>query len=874
MLVQVFAIYEDIVKINNNKLAASSQSYQESFPPLERHTDPQTKVVSQPYVQSPITTFGAPEAPKQYEVVLNWQTQNASAQNQALHHLGKKIEKVASQDTNTIPTIIQIPKQIQKQELLQLMPLEWLTNYQQFHQNSEPVQTSQAVFERRADRQVKLSFQTPDKPSPDPPRLSYTAMITVIDTHNNDSDSTSEESLPSTDNFSSSERTSSNSESQYADISGLLMATKTEDPSTSTPVVDTPIAEESSNDNDNVQGSQTEPAPSVPPVSEKSSKPSSSPWFTFDDIPRHKWQTRHQEFAAWIDVQMTSPNAQSQSVLREFCSRFTGSLRDCSSERTSSDSESQYADISGLLMATKIEDPSTSTPVVDTPIAEESFDDNDNVQGSQTEPAPSIPPVSEKSSKPSSSPWFTFDDIPRHKWQTRHQEFAAWIDVQMTSPNTQSQSVLREFCSSFTGSLGDWFETCKKPYLKIQCKDDKKCTCPTTKMKHFQKHFHRSSSKKPKKPYRYFRKKDPSQFRKKKHNHCFICKRRRHSARNCPNKSAKTVRLIQHLQQSSILSDNEEVESIFSEQSEKDDHTTFILADSIDSDPDGIYVICTIQEINHIRPTLPGPSVKISVIPSKFHKPVSVIGFLDTGAQRNMLNPKILPLDYWEHHTEYFRAANGKIFETSLITKKPIDTTPPYTSISQKFLELCPENHSQFTYPFPLWKNEQFFIHLPFKLNEDVNPTKATHPVHTSQLSRMLKKMALPWGPAQTEAVKQLKKIAQSPPLLKIPTTGQRILQTDASDDFWSAILLEKIGDSKSYCAHASGQFKVSEKNYHVIYKEILAVKYGIKKFEFHLISHNFLIRMDNSSFPKIFDFKNKLLPDKQLLNLKTWFAR
>ena len=31
---------------------------------------------------------------------------------------------------------------------------------------------------------------------------------------------------------------------------------------------------------------------------------------------------------------------------------------------------------------------------------------------------------------------------------------------------------------------------------------------------------------------------------------------------------------------------------------------------------------------------------------------------------------------------------------------------------------------------------------------------------------------------------------------------------------------------------------------------------------------------MDNSSFPKIFDFKNKLLPDKQLLNLKTWFAK
>ena len=85
-------------------------------------------------------------------------------------------------DTYTIPTIIQIPKQIQKQELLQLMPLEWLTNYEQFHQNSEPVQTSQAIFERRSDGQVKMSFQTPDKPSPDPPRLSYTAMITAVST--------------------------------------------------------------------------------------------------------------------------------------------------------------------------------------------------------------------------------------------------------------------------------------------------------------------------------------------------------------------------------------------------------------------------------------------------------------------------------------------------------------------------------------------------------------------------------------------------------------------------------------------------------------------------------------------------------------------
>ena len=41
-------------------------------------------------------------------------------------------------NTESVPTIIQIPKQ----DLLKLMPLEWLSNYEQFHQNSQLVQTS------------------------------------------------------------------------------------------------------------------------------------------------------------------------------------------------------------------------------------------------------------------------------------------------------------------------------------------------------------------------------------------------------------------------------------------------------------------------------------------------------------------------------------------------------------------------------------------------------------------------------------------------------------------------------------------------------------------------------------------------------------
>ena len=124
----------------------------------------------------------------------------------------------------------------------------------------------------------------------------------------------------------------------------------------------------------------------------------------------------------------------------------------------------------------------------------------------------------------------------------------------------------KDFFKDLIENRQPFASACKKQYLKIQCKDDKKCTCSNKKKSHFHKHSHRSSSsKKNKKPYRYFKKNDPSKFKKNKHNRCFICKKRGHFARNCPNKYAKDIRLIQHLQKSSMLSDHEDVESNFSE---------------------------------------------------------------------------------------------------------------------------------------------------------------------------------------------------------------------------------------------------------------------------------------------------------------------
>ena len=155
------------------------------------------------------------------------------------------------------------------------------------------------------------------------------------------------------------------------------------------------------------------------------------------------------------------------------------------------------------------------------------------------------------------------------------------------------------------------------------------------------------------------RKKDVSQYRKKTHNRCFICKKRGHFDRNCPHKSAKVVRLIQHLQNSSLLSENEDVESNFSKQSKQDDQTAFIIVKS--SDSKDISVISTIQNVNHVS-TTPRPSFNMLILHSKFHKPISIIGFIDTGEDTSMIDLSVLPLDYWKPHSKLFKAVNGEIF--------------------------------------------------------------------------------------------------------------------------------------------------------------------------------------------------------------------
>ena len=97
-------------------------------------------------------------------------------------------------------------------------------------------------------------------------------------------------------------------------------------------------------------------------------------------------------------------------------------------------------------------------------------------------------------------------------------------------------------------------------------------------------------------------------------------------------------------------------------------------------------------------------------------------------------------------------------------------------------------------------------------------------------LAQLLKKTPPEWNFIHTEAVQQLKRLAEQLLPLQIPGTGKRILQTDANDEYWVVALLEEVNGKRNIYGYKSGAFKLLELHYHSTFKEILAIKHGIEK--------------------------------------------
>jgi len=182
-------------------------------------------------------------------------------------------------------------------------------------------------------------------------------------------------------------------------------------------------------------------------------------------------------------------------------------------------------------------------------------------------------------------------------------------------------------------------KACKKSYLEIKCKKScsENCSRNCSKKKKEKKNL---EERKKRKPFKFFKKKKIRGRRNDQR--CFICNKKGHLSKNCPQQKDKAIRLISTLN----LSDSKEVESIYSEQSSVEEETAFALAvsseESSDSETEKFPVFFT-QEVLPVNLSTSQPCVDVQLLPSKYDKAIKVIAYLDTGAQKSMMDPDIVP---------------------------------------------------------------------------------------------------------------------------------------------------------------------------------------------------------------------------------------
>lgn len=121
----------------------------------------------------------------------------------------------------------------------------------------------------------------------------------------------------------------------------------------------------------------------------------------------------------------------------------------------------------------------------------------------------------------------------------------------------------------------------------------------------------------------------------------------------------------------------------------------------------------------------------------------------------------------------------------------------------------------------------------------------------TSSPLNKLKKKNEPfvWGEDQEKAFQVLKKALTEPPVLVLPDFDKPFtLQVDASGTALGAVLSQKCGDYLRPVAYASKALTTQEQGRSTYEKELMAVLFGIRKFESYLELGNFTLQTDNQA--------------------------
>ncbi|KAH9780742.1 hypothetical protein KPL71_008199 [Citrus sinensis] len=638
--------------------SSTSSDYSSSFPSLEPHTDPQRNVVSKPFIPSPITSTGHLEPPKPFESVLNWQTQNARAQNDTLLHLNSKVENISLRTEQIETKVDSITAQMQqiyqnlqsrisqldselramlahrysgpefdqkereirrlKAELAQIesekqrptlfttsppipsigptyhLFASMLSSIKQydpsklfgmthtlFRDNPLPPPPKPKPKPRPQPRPAPLhpsSLTIPGQPSPRSTPASPLAPLSVPTqskdkepmhqftahtvTHSSTTVDQTSDSNPAvsdspTETDTESSVSTSDSEKSYADITKILMAQPDQPTQGQTshtePYVDIPSEVE-----EEMPESSATNQPPLTQTNPSSQKLSNGPWFTFDDLPSHKWRDRLNEMSAWIDLQMLRPGATTQSVLREFATRFTGALRDWF-DSFGQYRQLQFVDLPEVSSALAVlHDQFLGDPSA---VFEAARRDYLNMKCCSLNAKDLDFHYKRMSLLFYKLNGFNEPTLKHVFLASLPEELQPNIQRQLTASNISLDNISlgkifqlaktcldkrceqKQFFKELLKDKEPFRSACKKPYLQIKCHKKKDCDCSSKKKRHFQKFKPPEFSSKPRKsrkPYRFFRKKSSSsrEFKRKQSSRCFICKRKGHYAKDCPNKRA------------------------------------------------------------------------------------------------------------------------------------------------------------------------------------------------------------------------------------------------------------------------------------------------------------------------------------------------
>ena len=105
------------------------------------------------------------------------------------------------------------------------------------------------------------------------------------------------------------------------------------------------------------------------------------------------------------------------------------------------------------------------------------------------------------------------------------------------------------------------------------------------------------------------------------------------------------------------------------------------------------------------------------------------------------------------------------------------------------------------------------------------------------------------WNDEQQQAFNELKTRLTTAPILSTPrSVGTYYLDTDAANSGLGVVLSQEQDGQERVLAYASRSLSLSERNYSITRKELLAVIFGLKRFRPYLIARKFVIRTDHSA--------------------------